>query len=91
MLKHLFSIYDEKTEVYSYPFQSDSKAAAVRQFRMMINNEKYEMLNKNPEDFSLWYLGEFNDSTGKFSHDKEPAVLLCKAVDLVDYGTKDEN
>jgi hypothetical protein len=40
------------------------------------------MLNKHPEDFRLFQLGEYDDNSGFFDNLDEP-VLLARSTDFV--------
>ena len=65
MLMRMYSLYDSKTEAYIPPFYSKAKGDAIRQITQVINdaNSKHDFA-KYPEDFTLFELGVFDDSTG---------------------------
>lgn len=65
MKKCVFSIYDKKAGIYSNPFTSVRKEAALRDFAH-ITNEEGNDINRCPEDYDLYQLGVFDDETGLF-------------------------
>jgi hypothetical protein len=60
----IFSVYDCKVEAYLQPFFMRSKGEALRAFMSAVD-DKQTQFNKNPEDFTLFELGEFDDEKGK--------------------------
>lgn len=63
MLK-IYSIRDSKGEVYNTPFFQRTEGEARRNFMDLVNDEK-SRIAKYPEDFHLYHIGEYNDTTGK--------------------------
>lgn len=59
----MYSIRDAKAEVYNSPFYQKTHGEAERNFRQLIHDEK-SMVAKYPEDYDLYYLGEYDDNTG---------------------------
>lgn len=74
----MFSIRDSKTGIFHYPFAKNTHGEAERDFRTTVKDEK-TMLNKYPEDYDLYYLGEYDDQTGKVSSLDTPQHVI-KAV-----------
>lgn len=66
MISKIYAIYDSKLEAYMQPFFMQSKGQAVRAFTDTVNDDKTQFW-KHPEDFTLFELGEYDDSTGKVS------------------------
>jgi hypothetical protein len=64
MLLKMFSIYDEKAVAHVTPFFMHNEMMALRQFKNMCF-DKNSQIGTNPEDYSLWCVGEFDDSTGE--------------------------
>lgn len=81
MTKKMFSIRDQKTEVFNTPFFNHTHGEAERNFRSLVNDDK-SMIHNNPEDFDLYYLGEYDDNTGKFEPVDTPQHLI-KAVNCL--------
>ena len=56
----LVSVHDVKAETYTPPHVAQSKAAAIREFEVIVNDkEKKTMIAQHPEDFSLILVGEW--------------------------------
>ena len=81
MILKVFSIRDAKAEIYNTPFYQKTHGEAERNFRSVTNDEK-STINKNPEDFDLYYLGEYDDNKGTFVALDTPQHCL-KAVACV--------
>lgn len=60
----LFAIYDTKAEAYMTPFYLATKGMALRVFADCCNDPDHNF-GKNPEDYVLFELGEFDANTGK--------------------------
>lgn len=59
----MFAIYDKKAVAYNTPFYTHQKGQAIRSFQDAVNDPQCPF-NKHPEDFSLFHVGEWNDTTG---------------------------
>lgn len=76
----IFSIRDSKGEVFNTPFYQKTHGEAERNFRQLLSDEK-SLVSKYPDDFDLYYLGTYDDQTGKFNSLDTPqhvqkAILL---------------
>ena len=80
MVLKVYSIYDQKTGVYDRPFLQHTHGEAERNFKQLVNDEKSQV-NKFPEDYDLYYLGEYDNNTGKYQTLDSPQHLI-KAVQL---------
>ncbi len=69
----LCSIRDSKAEYWSYPRSFRSRGDALRSFDDAINSG--EGYGKHPEDFGLFAVGEFDESTGFILHYEAPVVI----------------
>lgn len=67
----MFSIRDVKAEGFNVPFFQPTFGLAERMFQDAVKDEKTSFA-KHPEDFSLYYLGEFNTQSGEFSPEAQP-------------------
>lgn len=59
----LFSVYDKKAMFFDSPFCVENDVQAARAFEQAVNDPR-STLSKYPADFALYYLGEFEGSTG---------------------------
>jgi len=70
-------VRDIKADVYGQPFYSATKGAAVRNFGDQCQNgDPNNMLTKHPEDFELYYLGEYDDENASFDLGKPEQIAL---------------
>lgn len=81
MKLYAFSIRDSRGEVYNTPFFARAMGEAERNFEQLCNDEK-STVHAYPEDFSLYFIGEFDDQTGLMIPLKEPQHIV-KAVNHV--------
>lgn len=66
MNKILVSIFDSKAQDYSHPAIMRSPADAIRSFQTEVNTVRDgNMLNTNPEDFSLHHIADFFPESGE--------------------------
>lgn len=64
MVLKMFSVRDSKGEKFHPPFFKSTHGEAERDFAQMVRDEK-SLANKFPEDFDLYYIGLYDDLTGK--------------------------
>jgi hypothetical protein len=68
MVRHAFCISDSRSGVHNAPFVYITQKEAEAAFYRLVNDPlKQSPMAQHPEDFDLWYLGEFDDTTGKFT------------------------
>lgn len=75
-----YSIYDNKVASYHPPFFQATDGAAVRMFHDLVNDQATNVA-RHPADFSLWYVGVFDDSSAKI-YGEEPRRVI-DALSLV--------
>lgn len=78
MLLKVFAVRDGKAEFYMSPFFQKTMGEAERSFRSLVNDEK-SIVHQYPEDYDLYYLGEYDDQSGKLAPLDAPQHLQ-KAV-----------
>ena len=69
-----FSVYDRAAENYNTPMFMAAKGQAIRAFDDQANSED-SMINKHPEDYTLFYIGEFDDDTGLLTPANKPQSM----------------
>jgi len=80
---HLFvvCVKDRAAEVFNRPFFVPHRNVAIRDFTDEVNRVAADnQLNKHPDDFDLYLLGEFNDNTGEFSISSPQVLVRAKDV-----------
>lgn len=81
MKQLMYTIYDEKAEVFLPPFFVPTEGIAGRAFRDCINSGDHQF-SKHPGDYTLFYLAEFNQDTGEFPH--QDKKMLGNGVEFID-------
>lgn len=81
MVRKMFSVRDQKSELFNVPFFKSTHGEAERDFRTLCQDEK-SVVARYPEDFDLYYLGEYDDNSGKFQPVDTPQHVV-KAVNCL--------
>jgi len=76
-----FSIRDSKGEIYNTPFFKNTHGEAERDFRMLCKDEK-SMVFQYPDDFDLYYIGEYDNQKGTMSSLATPQHII-KAINCI--------
>lgn len=76
----MYAIRDAKSEAFLNPFFKITHGEAERDFHQAVNDPQTS-LNKYPEDFDLYYLGQYDDRSGKLTSLDTPQHIV-KAVQL---------
>jgi hypothetical protein len=64
-IKQLYSLYDSKSETWSAPFIHSARGDALRAFADAVNSkDQRTVIVAHPEDFTLFYVGDFNELDG---------------------------
>lgn len=69
---NVYAVKDELTQTFMQPNFMDNDLEITRIFAYQINNTP--IWKDNPEDFSLYKLGSFNEDTGEFISKVEKIV-----------------
>ena len=89
MILKMYSIRDSKAEIYNRIWCLTTHGEAERAFRDLANDDG-TTVGKHPEDYDLYYLGKFDDNSGKFEPVDSPEHIV-KAVNLVKQLKLDQN
>ena len=82
MILFVVCVKDRAADVFNRPFFVPHRNVAIRDFTDEVNRVAGDnQLNKHPDDFDLYLLGEFDDSKGAFLKN-EPQVLV-RAKDVL--------
>lgn len=63
MIKLIFTVYDSAAQAFLSTFEARTIEEATRMFRVTVNNPESQ-IHKFPEDYTLFLVGEFDQSTG---------------------------
>ena len=80
MTLKMYSIRDAKSEIFNKPWFAITHGEAERNFTAAVNDEKTSLHN-HPEDFDLFYVGMYDDNTGKLTALQTPEHII-KAVQV---------
>lgn len=76
----MYSIRDAKSEVFNPPFFNKTHGEAERNFKILADDEKSNV-HRFPEDFDLYFLGSYDDNSGKIATLDSPQHMI-KAVNV---------
>lgn len=60
----MYSVRDTKAEIYHAPWYKNTHGEAEREFQTIADDPK-STIYKHPEDYDLYFVGEYDDQTGK--------------------------
>ena len=86
-IQKLFTVYDQAAEIFLPPFFVPSTGIAKRAFKDCVNSPDHQF-GKHPQDYTLFYLGEFKDDDGTFN--LVTAQTLGNGVEYVDHELSDD-
>lgn len=82
MITKVYTVYDTAVAAFMTPFFCRSHGEAIRSFSDAINDEKSN-LAKHLQDYSLFYIGDFDDSSGDIVKPLAPERLLSGSEALI--------
>lgn len=76
MMMVVLAVRDKATEAFGRPMFVLARGQGVRSFSDEVNRKAPDnSLNQHPEDYSLWELGSYDDSSAKFTLLPEPRKI----------------
>ena len=75
MKLNVYSIFDSAAKAYMSPFFMHNNGLAIRAFSDQVNSEKENQISKHPEQFTLFQIATYDDSTGKLEAVETPKPL----------------
>lgn len=81
MIHNVYAVYDEASKLFKYDFKRSRHGEASRFFSDAVQSKGTE-LHCHPHDFSLFYLAQYDDETGRFSNLDIPE-RISRAIDFV--------
>lgn len=80
MIINAYAVYDSKAEAYMQPIFYKTEGEALRAFTNACKLPEHPF-HENAEDFTLFQLGDFDDTTGLMAPFTTPKPL-CKAIEM---------
>jgi len=81
MVHKVYSMLDEKMEAYGPLNLSPNDGAVLRAMEESVVQSG--MLNKHPEDFSLYCVGLFDDVTGELARESAQPRLVARVSEMI--------
>ena len=82
VLKRCYAIRDDKAGFFGFPVVGDNDSVMVRSFGdMILHSEGKSLYSLHPSDFSLWFLGLYDDISGMFGQSEAAMVKLASGSD----------
>lgn len=82
MIQVIISVKDTAAQAFGRPIFVPTTAVAVRSFRDEVNRkDSTDDMSRHPDDFELYEIGSFDDSTGIIDVLSSPR-LVARAKDL---------
>lgn len=82
MMLRVYSVFDAKLASFGRPWYEMTDASAIRVFSDAVNDgsNPANQWHKHPEDFSLFYLGDFTDDDGGIRPQVPPVSLVSASA-----------
>jgi len=80
MKQNIYAVKDIVAEEFQPPFFLKNDAVAIKEFGKACENKETQW-NQFPQDYSLYYLGNFDTETGKI--DSKESKQLANATQFV--------
>lgn len=81
MIMYVCGILDKKVNAFRAPAFFRSKGEATRAFMDTVS--EVAEVKKHPEDYSFWYLGQWDDASGMMIPPENGAEPLMTALDCM--------
>lgn len=83
MKRAVCAVYDSAVELYGQPMFVAGVGAALRSFIDEVNRAAPDnALYSHPEDYTLFHLADFDDTTGEFLPTERGIVALARGKDV---------
>lgn len=83
MKLQMFAVLDQAVGAFLQPFFSRAKGEAIRSFSDAVNDKEH-MFFRHSTDYVLFFLGEFDDSSGIFVGVEPVRVLAARECLVAD-------
>lgn len=79
---HVLAVLDGAAEAYGRPVFVSARGLAVRSFTDEVNRRSEDnAMNTHPADYTLWYMGTFNEQSGEWRMLDKPE-MVCRGSDV---------
>lgn len=77
MKQKVYSLYDSAVQAFTSPMFLTNDGEAIRAIQNAVNSEQETNLSKNPEHFTLFNIGEWDDKKAQIITTEPRSVVLC--------------
>lgn len=81
-MRKMFAVRDIKANMFFDVFPQPTEQLAQRGFAEVVNGDPSTNIAKYPEDFQLFYLGEYDEQKGVIEGLKVPQ-MVCSGLDVL--------
>lgn len=83
----IYAVFDSKAAFFGTPYFDQNDGSAIRNFSDAVNDgsNPNNMWNKHPEDFSLYFLGEYENTTGEIIPSLPKSLVTASAIKELKY------
>lgn len=89
MIKVLTAVKDEVSNLFMEVQEAPTTATAIRNFSLICQNENYKVIQKNPKDFNLYLIGNYDTENGKIIGRDKPEVI-AEATEFIEDKKEDK-
>lgn len=82
MIIEVYSIHDKGVSSFAPPFYARARGEALRSFMQACNDERHTIHNY-PLDYTLCYMGTFDDVSGLFTSPEHGPERVLAAVEAL--------
>jgi len=75
MMWTIVAVHDRATDSFNTPQAFKAKGEAIRAFQDAVNNPQSGTMHQHPEDYDLYYLGEYDDHRGEVHPEDKPVQI----------------
>lgn len=80
MIQKMYVIHDSAVKAFVSPHFARTHGEAERNFRLAVNTQdepgKTSHLSRSPEQFTLFYVGDYDDETGLVTPKPSPEAVI---------------
>lgn len=78
----MYAVFDSVAQAFMNPMLFQNDGQAIRSLQNAVNAEGENQIAKSPADFSLFYLGKWNDKTATLETEGQPPRRVVLAFEL---------
>lgn len=84
MIHNVYAIFDHAVKAFLPPFCLRNDGQAVRTFKDCVNSKNHQFA-EHPEDYNLFHIATYDDTTGEFTNSYPAPKNLGSGLALVNH------